>query len=55
MEEMGLEEKDLLPVFSTELTLSEIMNRQRSLTVEHVEKLAEFFNISPSAFLNQRS
>jgi HTH-type transcriptional regulator/antitoxin HigA len=51
--EFGLKQKDLVPVFKTESIASAILNGQRKFTVEHIEKLAEFFNISPSAFFSR--
>lgn len=50
IDEFGLKQKDLVHVFKTESIVSAILNGQRKLTVEHIEKLAKFFNISPSAF-----
>ncbi|WP_235595768.1 hypothetical protein [Mastigocoleus testarum] len=31
------------------------MNGQRKFTVEHIEKLSEFFNVSPSVFFSRLS
>ncbi len=50
IQELGLKQKDLVPIFKTESIISAILNGQRKLTVEHIEKLADFFHISPSAF-----
>lgn len=50
IDEMGLKQKDLVPIFKTESIVSAILNGQRKFTVEHIEKLADFFKISPSAF-----
>ncbi|NJL23379.1 MAG: transcriptional regulator [Leptolyngbyaceae cyanobacterium SM1_3_5] len=51
--ESGLRQKDLIPIFKTESIASAILNGQRKLTVEHIEKFAKFFNISPAAFFSQ--
>ncbi len=51
--EFGLKQKDLVPIFKTESIVSAILNGQRKFTVEHIEKLSEFFNISPSAFFSR--
>jgi HTH-type transcriptional regulator / antitoxin HigA len=50
IDELDLKQKDLVPIFKTESIVSAILNGQRNFTVEHIEKLAKFFNISPSAF-----
>jgi HTH-type transcriptional regulator/antitoxin HigA len=48
--EFGLQQKDLVPIFKTESIVSAILNRKRKFTVEHIEKLANFFHLSPSVF-----
>ncbi len=48
--ELGLQQKDLVPIFKTESIVSAILNGKRKFTVEHIEKLANFFNLSPSVF-----
>lgn len=55
IDELGLKQKDLVPVFKTESIVSAILNGQRKFTVEHIEKLANFFNISPSVFFRRSS
>lgn len=50
MDEFGLKQKDLVLIFKTESIVSVILNGQRNFTVEHIEKLADFFHISPAAF-----
>ncbi len=50
IEEMGLKQKDLVPVFKTESITSEILNGKRKFTVEHIEKLSAFFKVPTSAF-----
>jgi HTH-type transcriptional regulator/antitoxin HigA len=50
IEESNLRQKDLVPVFKTESIVSEVLSGQRKLTVEHIQKLAEFFHIPPGAF-----
>lgn len=53
IEEWGLKQKELVPIFKTESIASAILNGHRQLTVEHIEKLSEFFCISPAAFFPQ--
>ncbi|WP_414589138.1 helix-turn-helix domain-containing protein [Scytonema sp. PCC 10023] len=52
--ELGLRQKDLVPIFKTESIVSEVMSGQRNLTVNHIRQLAEFFHISPAAFFESR-
>jgi HTH-type transcriptional regulator / antitoxin HigA len=55
MDEFGIKPQDLNSVFETELICSEVLGRERELTVEHIEKLAGFFKVSPSTFFSQSS
>jgi len=48
--EFNLQQKDLVPIFKTESIVSAILNGKRKFTVEHIEKLANFFHLSPSVF-----
>lgn len=50
IEENGLLQKDLVPIFKTESIISAILKKQRKLTTRHIEELAKFFHISPAAF-----
>jgi HTH-type transcriptional regulator / antitoxin HigA len=50
IEEWGLKQKELIPIFKTESIVSAILNGHRQLTVEHIQKLAEFFHVSPAVF-----
>ena len=50
IEERGLRQKDLVPVFGQESIVSEVLSGKRALRAEHIESLAGFFQISPSAF-----
>jgi HTH-type transcriptional regulator/antitoxin HigA len=46
----GLRQKDLIPVFKTESVVSSVLTGQRKLTASHIQKLAEFFHLSPAVF-----
>ena len=48
--ESNLRQKDLVPIFKTESIVSEVLNGQRKLTATHIQKLADFFHLSPAAF-----
>ena len=51
MEEDNISEKDLLGIFESELQVSEVLNGGRELTASQMQKLAEFFHLSPAGFL----
>lgn len=50
IEDSGIRQKDLVPIFKTESIVSDILNGRRNLTTRHILELAEFFHISPAAF-----
>lgn len=50
IEEHDLRQKDLIPIFKTESIVSDVLNGKRKLTVNHIQKLAEFFGVSPAVF-----
>jgi HTH-type transcriptional regulator / antitoxin HigA len=50
IEEFELRQKDLVPIFKAESIVSEILREKRQLTTEHIQKLAEFFSVSPAVF-----
>lgn len=51
MEEQGLKQRDLVaPIFKTDSIVSAVLNGKRQLTVEHINKLATFFNLPHAWF-----
>lgn len=46
LEERGMKQKDLVPVFGSEGTTSEILNGKRPITIKTAKKLAEFLGLS---------
>lgn len=51
MNERGLRQRDLVkPIFKTDSIASEVLNRKRRLTVEHIDKLAAFFGLPHELF-----
>jgi HTH-type transcriptional regulator / antitoxin HigA len=48
--EHNLRQRDLVPIFKTESIVSDILHRRRKPTVGHIQKLAEFFHVSPAVF-----
>ena len=51
MEANSLKQKDLIDVFGTPSIVSEVLNRKRGLTIEHIKKLSRRFHVSPEVFL----
>lgn len=49
--ELNIKQKDLVPIFKTESIVSDVINGKRKLTVEHIQKLGDFFKVSPAVFL----
>lgn len=45
LNQSGLKQKELLPIFKTESIVSAVLNGYRKLTVEHIEGLATFFQL----------
>ncbi len=52
IEENGLKQGDLVPVFGTQSIVSEVLRGKRKLTVKHIEKLSAFFHVPPSVFFD---
>jgi HTH-type transcriptional regulator/antitoxin HigA len=50
MELHGLKRKDLVPIFKTKSIVSAVLNGKRPLTVEHINKLAKYFNLAHELF-----
>lgn len=53
MEERNLTVKDLSFIFDSEKNLIKVLNNQISLTLDQIQKLAQFFHISPAIFLQE--
>ena len=52
MVEAELSEKDLVDIFSPESLVADVLNGNRELTATQIQKLADFFHLSPAAFLD---
>ncbi len=51
MEEQELKQRDLVePIFKTDSIVSAVLNSKRRLTVEHIDKLAAYFDLPHSWF-----
>jgi len=51
--EFGIKQKDLIPIFKTELIVSAILQGKRKFTIKHIEKLANLFQVSPAVFFSR--
>lgn len=51
MAELNLQFTDLISIFEDETILSDVIAGKQTLTIEHIEKLSDFFHIDPSVFL----
>jgi HTH-type transcriptional regulator/antitoxin HigA len=45
-----LKQKDLMPIFKTKSIVSAVLNGKRRLTVEHINKLHDFFHVPHGLF-----
>jgi len=50
IEELDMRQKDLVYIFKSESIVSDVLHEKRQLTTEHIQKLAEFFSVSPAVF-----
>ena len=53
IDEGGLRQRDLLPIFKHESILSDILSGRRKLTVTHIDQLATFFGLPHRLFFEQ--
>lgn len=51
VEERGLRQADLLPVFGSRSVASDVLNGKRGISKAHARRLADFFHVSPSLFI----
>lgn len=52
MEENGLKQEDLVPVFGTQSIVFEVLSGKRNLTVKYIENLSAYFHVSPAVFFD---
>jgi HTH-type transcriptional regulator / antitoxin HigA len=55
MEENGLTQADLVPLFGTRSIISEVLSGKRHLALSHITRLAERFGLPADVFVEQRS
>jgi HTH-type transcriptional regulator / antitoxin HigA len=53
MKEMGLRQRDLVPIFKTDSIVSAVLNGHRQLTAEHIDHLAAFFELPHHLFFER--
>ena len=50
MEEHGLKQKDLIEIFGSRSTVSEVISGKRELTKAQISRLSQRFHVSPEVF-----
>jgi HTH-type transcriptional regulator/antitoxin HigA len=50
MDQHGLKQKDLTPVFGTPSIVSEVLSGKRELSKQHIKRLSVRFHVSPELF-----
>jgi len=51
MEDRGLRQRDLIPVFGSSSVASNVINGKRSISKAHARKLAAYFGVPASLFI----
>ena len=51
MEDRGIRQRDLIPVFGSSSVVSDVINGKRSISKAHARKLAEHFHVPASLFI----
>ena len=51
MEQRGLRQRDLLPIFGSRGVISEVLAGKRTVSKSQAEKLAECLHVSPAVFI----
>ena len=51
MEQRGLKQADLLPIFKSRGYVSDVVNAKRAISKAHARQLAEFFKVSADVFI----
>jgi antitoxin component HigA of HigAB toxin-antitoxin module len=53
MEENGLTQADLAPLFGSPSVVSEVLSGKRRLALSHVERLSEYFGLPDDIFIDR--
>ncbi len=51
MEDRGIRQRDLIPVFGSSSVVSDVLNGKRSISKAHARKLAEHFRVPAGLFI----
>jgi HTH-type transcriptional regulator / antitoxin HigA len=51
MEDRGLRQRDLIPVFGSSSVVSDVLSEKRSISKAHARKLADYFHVPVSLFI----
>lgn len=51
MEDRGLRQRDLIPVFGSSSVASEVLTGKREISKQHARRLAEFFSVPSGLFI----
>ena len=51
MEDRGLRQRDLIPVFGSSSVVSDVINGKRSISKSHARKLADYFHVPLNLFI----
>jgi HTH-type transcriptional regulator/antitoxin HigA len=51
MEDRGLRQRDLIPMFGSSSVVSDVLNGKRAISKAHARKLAEFFYVPAGLFI----
>src|SRR5580704_2579356 len=51
IEDRGLRQRDLIPVFGSSSVASDVLNGKREISKQHARRLAEFFHVPVSLFI----
>jgi HTH-type transcriptional regulator/antitoxin HigA len=51
MEDRGLRQRDLIPVFGSSSVASDVITGKREISKQHARRLAEFFSVPVSVFI----
>jgi HTH-type transcriptional regulator/antitoxin HigA len=51
MEQRGLKQADLLPIFKSSGYVSDVVNEKRAISKAHARRLAEFFKVPANLFI----
>jgi HTH-type transcriptional regulator/antitoxin HigA len=51
MEQRGLKQADLLPIFNSRGYISDVIHGKRGISLSHARQLAEFFKVSVEVFI----